>query len=585
MTSTTTPARRGKGRGKGRMAAPGLSVVYIVLEDFRGLSMSALCGSSSAKLPGRPCAATPHLDALAREGVLFERAYAQSPICNPSRTSTMTGRYPSATGVLHNDAGTGRQLPTLPVLLQRSKRGRIVTQSPYSKVFHLPAGDAQRIQQPWDRGWWNATNWRAVPAETLPWLGRSSPAPKRVMRGPGYGHVAPDVFHHMSFKRTMAMLGALLSQPKPFFFGAGISGTHTPLVPPLSFVKRHDESSIQLPAQHAPHGPQLARKDGFQSTTLSASQQREYIATYLAAAEYVDAQVGAVLSLLKRAEGGGGGGSGGSGGVLRSREVAVVVHADHGFHLGEHGRWSKYTLYEEAVHVPLILKVPRGLANVRRPQLVELVDVLPTLLSLWGVPAAQRPHLDGWSLLPLAGFQEASDGSFTPLGGGGGGGGGGAVPAGYRSRSLVRSAMRHPMRIEQPAAAAATSADVRGGGEWVCGEQHYVRTADAALTTYLHNGRVVNTSMFNLASDPLEQRNLIQHSQAEWPYSTLRNWARLVAAEREAWPREEVQARDESASRTGEPCSEQHTRRRARMKRWRARQRRLREKRQMAVSQ
>ena len=73
--------------------------------------MSALCGLESK--PGRPCAHTPNLDRLAREGVLFEKAYAQSPICNPSRTSTMTGRYPSATGVMHNDAGTGRAaLPT-----------------------------------------------------------------------------------------------------------------------------------------------------------------------------------------------------------------------------------------------------------------------------------------------------------------------------------------------------------------------------------------------------------------------------------------------------------------------------------------
>jgi arylsulfatase A-like enzyme len=91
-----------------------MSILYLVLEDFRGVAMAALCGAQIR--PGRPCASTPALDALASEGVLFERAFAQSPICNPSRTSTMTGRYPSATGVLSNDddGRTARTLPNLP---------------------------------------------------------------------------------------------------------------------------------------------------------------------------------------------------------------------------------------------------------------------------------------------------------------------------------------------------------------------------------------------------------------------------------------------------------------------------------------
>ena len=607
------------------MAQPGLSIVYLVLEDFRGLSMSALCGNGGKSSASRPCAATPHLDGLVRDGVLFEHAYAQSPICNPSRTSTMTGRYPSVTGVLHNDAGTGRPLPNLPQLLQREKRGRIVTASPYSKVFHLPPANVPPSQQPWDRGWWNASNWRAVPPAVLPWLGRTAPVPKRVSRGPGYGHVKEDIYHHMAFKRTMAMLGALLAQPRPFFFSAGISGTHTPLMPPLSFVRRHmptpsvgaaaAETALPLAARHAAHAPSLARKDGFQSHILSATQEREYMATYLAAAEYVDAQVGAVLALLKRSEGGpsgvsgdsqrggsrrrlhnagggstrvarrlqetldtsapakdgggkggsgkgggggGGGGGGSNGGVLRGRQVAVVVHADHGFHLGEHGRWSKYTLYEEAVRVPLVFRVPGGQRNVRRPQLVELVDVLPTLLDLWGVAPAQRPHLDGKSLLPLLGLKA----SVT------GGTGAGAVfllrdpgdgAASYPARGLVRSAMRHPMRLDEGGGA--------GGGRWVCGEQHYVRSPTASFTAYLHAGRVVNSSLFDLTSDPLEQRNLLLQPQAEWPYSTLRNWARLVAAEQDMWPRDAVHARDVRGAESGEACSELNRRQALRSRR------------------
>ena len=275
-----------------------MSVVYIVLEDFRGLSMSLLCGNSSRSMrsgggvPGRPCAATPHLDRLAREGVYFDRAYAQSPICNPSRTSAMTGRYPSTTGVLSNDdpPGFANTLPNLPQLLQGSARGRIVTTSPYSKVFHRPAADVPRALQPWDRSWWNRSNWRAVPSEVQAWLRGGAPPPRK-MRGPGYGHVVPDAYHHMAFRRSVGILGALLAQREPFFYAFGISGTHTPLVPPKRFVDMYSAEGVALAGKHAPHAPLLARKDGFQSFALSELQQREYIATYLAAAQYVDAQV------------------------------------------------------------------------------------------------------------------------------------------------------------------------------------------------------------------------------------------------------------------------------------------------------
>ena len=184
---------------------------------------------------------------------------------------------------------------------------------------------------------------------------------------------------------------ALLAQSTPFFYGFGLSGTHAPLAPPKRFVDKYAAAAdeLPLPPVHEPHGPLLARKDGFQSYVLTPAQQRGYTATYLAAAEYVDAQVGAILSLLQAFP-------------AASARTAVVVHADHGFHLGEHGRWSKYTLYEESVRVPLIVRVPGGLRGVRSASIVELVDVLPTLLSLWGVgPSEQPPRLDGRSLVPL----------------------------------------------------------------------------------------------------------------------------------------------------------------------------------------
>lgn len=517
-----------------------LSILYMVLEDFRGLSMSALCSEASSG--GRPCASTPRLDALAKEGVVFERAYAQSPICNPSRTSFLTGRYPSATGVLSNEDSYDKAaaMPNLPHLLCRHAEGRIVTTSPYSKVFHVPAGDAPSAHQTWDRSWWNATNWKAVPGEIAEKLAKGGPPPKRVVRGPGYGHVKEDVYYHMSYRRSIAMLSALISQPTPFFFAFGISGTHVPLAPPMRFVDRQlariDE--LRLPQPHAPHGPLLARKDGFQRYELTPTQQREYIATYLAAVEYVDEQVGAVLDLL-------------SSNTAKARQTAVVVHSDHGFHLGEHGRWSKYTLYEEAVRVPLIVRLPGGVQGGRRAELVELVDVMPTLLTLWGVPLVDQPRrLDGRSLVPL--LSAASGAAMS-----------------FHQRPHVRSAMRHPMRISSsargsPRAIRGGGGGVDGGGgaatppsmQWVCGEQHYLRSPTHSFTAYLHAATPVNMSLFDLESDPLEQNNLNGQEPAAWPYKTLRAWARFTAADRELWPHEGVAGRDEAARAAAEICGE-----------------------------
>jgi ankyrin repeat protein len=97
------------------------------------------------------------------------------------------------------------------------------------------------------------------------------------------------------------MLSALLTTTEvPFFFACGVSGTHVPLVPPQSFVERVDASALELPPDTALHGPPLARKDGFQSFALSPQQRREYTATYLAAASYVDAQVGHLVEMVDR---------------------------------------------------------------------------------------------------------------------------------------------------------------------------------------------------------------------------------------------------------------------------------------------
>ena len=94
------------------------------------------------------------------------------------------------------------------------------------------------------------------------------------MRGPGYGHVKEDVYHHMSFKRTVAMLGALLAQPKPFFFGAGISGTRRSCRPEL----REQASGKRRGAAADARAARPAVAQGRLPEQRAHPQQEEYIA-------------------------------------------------------------------------------------------------------------------------------------------------------------------------------------------------------------------------------------------------------------------------------------------------------------------
>jgi len=135
---------------------------------------------------------------------------------------------------------------------------------------------------------------------------------------------------------------------------------------------------------------------------MSEAQQREAIAAYYAAVEFMDEQVGRLLTELDR---------------LRLRDNTIVVFtSDHGYHLGEHGLWQKTTLFEESLRVPLLISAPgfAASAGTRCDALVEHVDLYPTLADLAGLAEQAPKNLPGRSLRPLlrepvaaaAGFRE-----------------------------------------------------------------------------------------------------------------------------------------------------------------------------------
>ena len=185
----------------------------------------------------------------------------------------------------------------------------------------------------------------------------------------------------------------LLRTDDAFFLAVGLVRPHVPLVAPQRLHAHYPPEKITLP--YVPPGdlddvpPPAAAMRNDVRYGMSEAQQREAIAAYYAAVEFMDEQVGRLLAELDR---------------LRLRDNTIVVFtSDHGFHLGEHGLWQKTTLFEESLRVPLLISAPgfAASAGTRCDALVEHVDLYPTLADLAGLAEQAPKNLPGRSLRPL----------------------------------------------------------------------------------------------------------------------------------------------------------------------------------------
>jgi uncharacterized sulfatase len=321
---------------------------------------------------------SPNIDRLAARGVRFDRAYCQYSLCNPSRTSFLSGRRPETSGVYVLKTKAREAMPDAVMLPQLFRQNGYFCAGA-GKVHH---NASHRDPDSWDF----YEDGKGDDA------GEKAAIEARYGGGDGTPRAYPldsdgaSTRDGLNARTINAYLEEYARSGKPFFLAAGFHKPHLPWTAPRRFFDLYPGGSIpEHPSPEMRGVPEVALQ-----TELSGFAQPESRAAavtgYYACISFTDENLGMLLDTLDRTK-------------LWENTIVVFV-SDNGWHLGDHGGlWSKLTLFENGTRVPLIFAgagVPRGKVAT---QPVELLDIYPTLVELAGLKAP--PGLEGKSLVPV----------------------------------------------------------------------------------------------------------------------------------------------------------------------------------------
>lgn len=342
---------------------------------------------AEALRPDSPCR-TPYLDALAAEGVRFERTYTINAICSPSRASLMTGLYPSSHGVwdcTHTQQPGWVDLRTDAAFWSQHLRDTGYRMGYFGK-WHVETSkrldrfgfDVHEITQD---GWRHT----CLPEPRL--LARTPGYDDRPLAGVGREDGEP---RHPAFDRGIEFIRGCAGGGQPFCCVVSTTEPHDPYEPPERFFRAYDAGATPLPAtlRTPPDGkpPVIARMRDVWAG-LTDEHWRLLRTAYYASVSFLDHEVGRILEALR--------------GCGAYDDTIVLFLADHGDMLGGHGLFAKgVTPYEEVYNIPLVIRVPGLAGRGSEPRaLASTVDLAPTLVDLCG--AAPLPRAQGRSLRPV----------------------------------------------------------------------------------------------------------------------------------------------------------------------------------------
>jgi choline-sulfatase len=348
----------------------GLAARTALAVDKRPPNVLVICADDHAAYVtgcyGNGLARTPNIDRLAAGGIRFEHAYCNSPVCTASRQSFLCGRYPRSIGVTELKT----PLPASEVTMAETlKLAGFDTASIGKMHFNsgLKHGCDLRLDVPEYREWLRQQPKLPTPEGVLvqpPWRPFKDPA--RVWLN---AEARPIDAHEAQMDGTWYAERAaeylLAEHAKPYFLMVSFYQPHSPFQFPLEYQGKYDPAQFEVP----PVGPEDKNQVPAQFRDLTDSEKQGINAAYYTATEYMDSCVGRVLDALDRSG--------------QADSTIVVYLGDHGYMLGQHGRFEKHCSYEEAVRVPLVIRYPHRIGAGRMTHaFVELVDLVPTIYNL-----------------------------------------------------------------------------------------------------------------------------------------------------------------------------------------------------------
>lgn len=392
------------------MANQMLNVLFITLDQWRADCLSILA---------HPCLRTPHIDALAADGVLFKNHFSVAAPCGPARASLLTGLYPHNHRSVRNGIPLDRRHTN--IALEMEKLGYQPLLFGFTDTTLDPrtlGADDPRIGK-FDSVLPGFGIGLDMPGDAWPWLrwlaqrGYRIPAAPRDMWLPANGPRAriddAPTLYSAEESESAFLTDAVVShirQPhaKPWFMHVSYFRPHSPYIAPSPYNKFYDAGSTAAPrkaasidvegAQHPWLRQQIARQmlgpapvqDRLPMAELDQAAIAQLRANYYGSISECDAMIGRLVEALKQE------------GVFD--KTLIVLTSDHGDMLGDHWLWGAEGYFDEAFQVPLIIRDPRlakhcGVVDA----FTESIDIVPTILDAVG--GKLPPQLDGRSLRPF----------------------------------------------------------------------------------------------------------------------------------------------------------------------------------------
>lgn len=508
------------------------------LPDLSRMNILFLCpedwSAEAIGVYGNEQVITPNVDQLAKSSTLFTKAYNQNPVCNPSRSSFNTGLRPETTGVYSNPDKFDEVVPEWATTIGEALKEHSIQTYMVGKLFHynwdaveattafdgifnnppkgyegrvlkyrFPKGTPPNPPKTWTYApdlEWDAKMVEAMKVRQQLWADTSE--------GSEQWHEGRRIFQDLDAevvgdsgdieernpdgKRARVVTQLIREHAesgKQFFISYGSSRPHTPLRAPQKYFDLYDPDKLKLTEakeEFDQNIPPVAKRfdrnwDVFKIREATEASERAALRGYYACASFIDDQIGLILDALEEAG--------------LAENTIVIFTSDHGFHLGEHGMWSKISLFEQSTRVPLIIRIPGVTEGEKTDAIVELVDLYPTICDMLDI---KPPHdkLEGISILPV---------------------------------------------IEDP------KRDWKKGAFTVCRQGKYwgksVRTDSHRYTEWIYfdekdtsDAEVCYAELYNLETDPWEQKNLA--GKVEYSKKQQEMAATLKGGWREALPDE-----------------------------------------------